>query len=73
MKLIFDCHNYLEEKKVELVMVEFTNYSIIWWDQLVMSKRRNHDRLINIWNKMKAIIKRRFVPIHYYQELYKKL
>jgi hypothetical protein len=47
MNFIFDCHNYLEEKEVKLV-VEFTNYVIIWWDQLVLSKRRNHDRLINI-------------------------
>ena len=44
--MIFECHNYFEEKKVKLFVIEFTNYDIIWWDQLVMNKRRNHERAI---------------------------
>ncbi|XP_058006770.1 uncharacterized protein LOC131182138 [Hevea brasiliensis] len=28
--LIFDCHNYSEEKKVKLAVVEFTDYAIVW-------------------------------------------
>jgi hypothetical protein len=28
--LVFDCHNYSEEKKVKLAVIEFTNYAIIW-------------------------------------------
>ena len=73
MELVFDCHNYFEEKKVKLAAVEFTNYVIIWWDQLVLSRRRNRERLINIWEEMKAIMRRRFVPSHYYRELYQRL
>jgi hypothetical protein len=46
VELIFDCHNYFKEKKVKLFVIEFTNYDIIWWDQLVMNKRRNHERAI---------------------------
>ena len=30
--LVFDCHNYSEEKKVKLAVIEFTDYAIIWWD-----------------------------------------
>jgi hypothetical protein len=30
MELIFDYHNYLEERKIKLVVIEFTNYNIIW-------------------------------------------
>jgi hypothetical protein len=26
--LVFDCHNYFEEKKVKLVVIEFTDYAI---------------------------------------------
>jgi hypothetical protein len=33
--------NYFEEKKVKLATVEFTDYAIIWWDQLVLTRRRN--------------------------------
>ena len=46
VELIFECHNYSEEKKVKLAVIEFTDYAIIWWDQLVMNRRRNHERLI---------------------------
>ena len=44
--LIFECHNYFEKKKVKLVVIKFTDYAIIWWDQLVMNRRRNHKRPI---------------------------
>ena len=30
---VFKCHNYSEEKKVKLAVVEFTNYASVWWDQ----------------------------------------
>ena len=46
VELIFECHNYSKKKKVKLPIIEFTDYAIIWWDQLVMNKRRNHERLI---------------------------
>ena len=32
VELIFECHNYFEEKKVKLAIIEFTDYAIIWWD-----------------------------------------
>ena len=32
MELIFDCHNYSEDKKVKLAVIEFTDYAIVWWD-----------------------------------------
>ena len=32
VELIFECHNYSEEEKVKLAVIEFTNYAIIWWD-----------------------------------------
>jgi hypothetical protein len=38
-----------------------------------MNRRRNHERLNEIWEEMKAIMRRRFVPSHYYKKLYQKL
>uniref|UniRef100_A0A2N9HVB7 Reverse transcriptase RNase H-like domain-containing protein n=1 Tax=Fagus sylvatica TaxID=28930 RepID=A0A2N9HVB7_FAGSY len=73
VELIFEYHNYSEEKKVKLVVIEFTDYAIIWWDQLVMNRRRNHERAIETWEEMRAIMRRRFVPSHYYRDLYQKL
>ena len=43
IELVFDCHNYSKLKKVKLVAIEFSNYVIIWWDQLVL---RNRERPI---------------------------
>ncbi|XP_059446591.1 uncharacterized protein LOC132178154, partial [Corylus avellana] len=38
-----------------------------------MNRRRNHERPIETWEEMKAIMRRRFVPSHYYRDLYQKL
>ena len=38
---VFECHNYFEEKKVKLAAVEFMDYALVWWDQLLVSRRRN--------------------------------
>ena len=73
MEFIFECHNYSKEKKVKLVMIEFTDYAILLWDQLVMNRRRNYKRPIETWEEMKATMRRQFAPSHYYRDLYQKL
>ena len=55
---------------MKLATMEFTDYALVWWDQLVTSKRRNHDRPIETWEEMKSIIRKRFVSRHYYKEFY---
>jgi hypothetical protein len=60
MEFAFDFHRYLKEKKVKLVIVEFINYAIICWDQLVLTQ----------WEEIKAIMRKSFVPNHYYREIY---
>ena len=44
MELVFDCHNYSKLKKVKLAAIEFSDYAIIWWDQLVLNRRRKRER-----------------------------
>ncbi|XP_012477602.1 uncharacterized protein LOC105793223 [Gossypium raimondii] len=73
MELIFECHNYLENKKVKLPAIEFSDYAIVWWDQLVTSRRRNGERPISTWAKMKAVMRKHFVPSYYHRELYQRL
>ncbi|RDX79635.1 hypothetical protein CR513_39915, partial [Mucuna pruriens] len=62
-----------EKKKVKLVVVEFTNYANIWWDQFVINRRRNGERPIHTSKDMKSIMRRRFVPSHYHRDLHRKL
>ncbi|XP_052198282.1 uncharacterized protein LOC127805568 [Diospyros lotus] len=73
VEMVFSCHKYSELKKVKLATIEFTDYAIIWWDQLILSRRRNHERPIETWEEMKAIMRRRFIPSHYYRDLFQKL
>uniref|UniRef100_A0A2N9G438 CCHC-type domain-containing protein n=1 Tax=Fagus sylvatica TaxID=28930 RepID=A0A2N9G438_FAGSY len=70
--LVFDCHNYSEEKKVKLAVIEFTDYAIIWWDQLVTNRRRNNKRPVEMWGELKALMRRRFVPSHFYRDFYQR-
>ncbi|KAL4291907.1 hypothetical protein GQ457_14G013620 [Hibiscus cannabinus] len=70
---IFECHNYSELKKVKLAAIEFTDYALIWLDQLTASRRRNGERPISTWNEMKAVMWRRFIPTHYHRKLFNKL
>jgi len=55
------------------VIIEFTEYALIWWDQIIISRRRNRERLVQTWGQMKVLMRRRFVPNHYYKDLYLKL
>ncbi|XP_052481184.1 uncharacterized protein LOC128035478 [Gossypium raimondii] len=73
IEMVFECHNYSERKKVKLAAIEFSDYSMIWWDQLTTSRRRNGERPISSWAEMKAVMRRRFIPSYYYHELYQKL
>ncbi|XP_020582538.1 uncharacterized protein LOC110026087 [Phalaenopsis equestris] len=67
MELVFDCHNYSKIKKVKLAAIEFSDYAIVWWDQLMLSKRRNRERPIETWEEIKVFMRKRFVPSHHYR------
>ena len=54
-------------------MIEYTDYAVIWWDQLVTGRRRNGECSIATWEDMKVVMRRRFAPSHYYQGLYQIL
>ncbi|XP_028785068.1 uncharacterized protein LOC114740980 [Neltuma alba] len=62
-----------EAKKVKLAAIEFTDYAIVWWDKLGINRRNNGERPVTTWSEMKALMKKRFVPNHYFRELYQKL
>ena len=45
----------------------------IWWDQLVTTRRRNHEHPIMTQDDMNSVMRKTFVPNYYYRELYDKL
>ena len=70
---VFECHNYNEEKKVKLAAVEFTDHASVWWDQYTTTRRRSGEGLVATWFDMKTMLRKRFVPQHYYRDLYNRL
>lgn len=72
IELVFDCNTYSEEQKVKLAVVEFTDYAVIWWDQVTTS-RRSGEPAITTWRQLRHLMCKRFVPSHYYRDLYQKL
>ena len=73
VELVFDCHNYSENKKVKLAAIGFSDYATVWWDQLVFKMRRNREPDVETWEEMKRVMRKRFVSTYYYRELYNKL
>ena len=67
MEWVFDCHNYLELKKLKLATIEFSDYAIVWWDQLVVNRRRNREYPIETWEEMKIEMRKWFVPSYCYR------
>jgi hypothetical protein len=70
VEMIFDIHRYSEEKNVKLAVVEFTDYAMVWWERLVVERKRNRERPNSIWEELKTIMKKRYVSKHYYRELF---
>ena len=58
------------EKNVKLAVIEFMNYTVIWWDQLLILRMRNLKRPIQIWEEMKQVMRKRFIHFYYYHDLY---
>jgi hypothetical protein len=73
VEMIFDIHRYSEEKNVKLAIVAFTDYAMVWWERLVVERRRNRERPVSTWEELKTIMKKRYVPKHYYRELFNRL
>lgn len=61
--MIFSFHNYSEQKKVRLAAVEFSDYALVWWDELVKSRRRNGEDAIETWDEMKRMMKKLLIII----------
>ena len=68
--MIFNCHNYSEEKKVQLAALEFSGYALVWWNELGRNRRRNHEPPVITWVEMKRVMRKKYVPTYYYREVH---
>ncbi|RDY04714.1 hypothetical protein CR513_11536, partial [Mucuna pruriens] len=70
---IFSCQSYSKGNKVKLATLEFTNYVLVWWDQMQKERARYGERPLRTWEEIKAIMRRRFVSSYFHKELHDKL
>ena len=73
VEMVFNCQNYSDDKKVKLAALEFSDYALIWWDELVKSRRRNRELPIASWDEMKRIMRKKYVPTYYHRDLHHQL
>ncbi|XP_071918778.1 uncharacterized protein [Coffea arabica] len=71
--MVFDCYDYSEEQKVKVATAEFTDYALVWWDQVRTHKRRMGELRVRTWQELKALMRKRFVPSYYNRDLHAKL
>ena len=48
---LFACHNYTEENKMKVAAMEFSDYALIWWDQLQRERVRYEKPLVDSWGR----------------------
>ena len=70
---ILRLHNYEEEKKIVMASLEFQDYVLIWWEQVIERREARGDPPITTWAQMKDVMRACFVPTYYNHELFKKL
>nr|XP_027062889.1 uncharacterized protein LOC113689296 [Coffea arabica] len=73
IEMVFSCQNYTEVQKVQLATMEFTEYAVVWWDQIKKSRRRNGLPELFPWPELRTMMRTRFVPGHYTRDLYHRL
>ena len=59
---IFRLRNYEEEKKITMASLEFQDYLLIWWEQVIEHLAARCEPPITTWAQMKDIMRARFVP-----------
>ncbi|TYK22339.1 reverse transcriptase [Cucumis melo var. makuwa] len=65
--------NYMDapdRKKVHLVALKLRGGASTWWDQLEINRQRCGKPAIRSWEKMKKLLKARFLPPNFEQTLY---
>ena len=65
--------SYEEAQKLKLAAAEFSDYALVWWNNLQRERARNEEPLVETWVEMKRITRKRYVPASYTRDLKFKL
>ena len=70
---VFEFKGYNEEKKCRVAILKFKGYASLWWENVRKKRERERKDKIRSWDKLKRVLKKRFLPDDYKQDLYLKL
>ena len=68
----FDYMEVPEEKQVKLVAYKLKGGASAWWEQVQCNQRRQGKRPVHNLQKMKQLMRARFLPPDYEQMLYQQ-
>jgi hypothetical protein len=66
-------HECTDDRKIQLAILEFDEYAMSWWNNVVSLCHDNSMVSILTWHDMKAEMRHHFVPPNYTWSLYDKL
>lgn len=69
---VFDYKQTPDNKKVKIVALKLRKYASTWWASVCAKRARQDKDKIRSWNKMKKLLKEKFLPSYYVQENFLK-
>lgn len=70
---VFEFKGYNAEKKCKVAILKFKEYASLWWENTRKKREREGKARIRSWEKLRRVLKKRFLPDNHKQDLYLKL
>ncbi|XP_042016278.1 uncharacterized protein LOC121764299 [Salvia splendens] len=67
---VFDIKHVSDSNKVKLVAIKLKKHALIWWEHTKKQRSRERKGKIQSWEKMKKLLRRKFLPAHFRQEAF---
>ncbi|KAJ0444397.1 putative retrotransposon gag domain-containing protein [Helianthus annuus] len=65
---IFDLRQVPENLKVKLVAIRLRKYASLWWEHVQNQRCREGKHKVETWEKMKRLMRSKFVPVNHKQD-----
>lgn len=69
---LFDVKGYSDKKVTKLLVLKLQKYVSLWWENMKAKRERSGKSKIRSWRHLKKLLKERFLPDSYKQDLYIK-
>ncbi|VFQ86920.1 unnamed protein product [Cuscuta campestris] len=70
---VFDFKEVSDDKKVKIVALKFRKYASTWWTNTCTKRIRSEKPPVDSWQKMRSLLKKKFLPTEYSRENFAKL